>query len=65
MASIPQGAFAAYKLRANKTTNNKDMTIARLTNGEEKQPPRYSNKKRKHTKLLIVPQTFMIISFSI
>lgn len=48
MASIPQGAFAAYKLRANKTTN-KDMTIARLTNGEEKQPPRYSNKKRKKT----------------
>ena len=47
MSSIPQGAFAAYKLRAKSTK----VAVSRIQTSEDKQPSYYSKKcnlKKSH-----------------
>jgi hypothetical protein len=45
MAALPQGAFAAYKLRANEKT----LTVKRKSTNDEK-PSRFVNKQCKYNK---------------
>jgi hypothetical protein len=44
MAALPQGAFAAFKLRA---SENKNLKVARRSINEDKQPRFMSKSKSK------------------